>query len=380
MDNNNLNPESIEVPSLDSIQELPKVDLPVLDETVNAQPSSDFQTAQPSAAVTAPASPQMPTVPQAQPVTNTFNYAPAVNPYAAAAQTMIKSKRSAGKIVALVIGIILTVIFGGLFALFLLADALTGFEDLSISIFIHVFFGFFLVIGILLIVLGAKKNKNAVAVNSTVQPYTAMPVQSAAPVPSYSYTPAPVTNNTPAVPNTAAPVQTTAPVPSYSYTSAPITSNTPAVPNTAAPVQTAAPVNPTASVYNAPEPAAVDTNSVAATPSDATGASSSSTQAFDYAPTAMISNDMNDVSKASARKSAFLSMGIVAAMWVIFLALVIFLQRWVLSWYFLIIPVIIAVGAIRSYPKSVLAWISLIVSILSIVMFVFVSILLQPQF
>lgn len=344
MDNNNLNPESIQVPSLDSIQELPKVDLPVLDETANPQPVSDPPTTvPPSAAVTATVAPQMqtvPTVPQSQPVTNTFNYAPAVNPYAAAAQTMIKPKRSAGQIVAMVFGIILTVIFGGLFALFLLADAMTGFEDLSVSIFIHGFFAFFLVIGILLIVFGAKKKKNAVSVTPTVQPYTAMPVQTAAPAPSYSYTPAPVTSNNPAVPNTAEPAQTPAPV-------------------------------------NA---AAVDTNSVASTPSDATGAAPSSTPAFDYAPTAMISNDINDVSKASARKSAFLSMGIVALMWIIFMALVIFLQRWVLSWYFLVIPVIIAVGAIRSYPKSVSAWISLIVSILSIVMFVFVTILLQPQF
>ena len=73
-------------------------------------------------------------------------------------------------------------------------------------------------------------------------------------------------------------------------------------------------------------------------------------------------------------------MGVVALMWVVLFALAWFLERWVLSWYFLIIPVVISFKAIKSYPKSISAWVSLIVSILSIVLYIWFTSLLNVSF
>ena len=115
MNNNNPQLDKVEVPSLDTIQDLPNVDLPKLDEA--QQP---------------PAIPQVPTVPQTQ----TYNYAPTQTAsYAAAGQPIITTKRSGGQIVALVFGIILTIIFGMLCLLLFIGDAVSGFVDFSSTIF-----------------------------------------------------------------------------------------------------------------------------------------------------------------------------------------------------------------------------------------------------
>ena len=94
----------------------------------------------------------------------------------------------------------------------------------------------------------------------------------------------------------------------------------------------------------------------------------------------MLIDDSKEVAQKNARNSALLSIGIVVIMWIILIAVALFLNRWIFSWYFLIIPVIVSIGAIKNYPKSLSAWISLILSILSIVLFVFVSVQLSPYF
>ena len=310
MNNNNPQLDKVEVPSLDTIQDLPNVDLPKLDEA--QQP---------------PAIPQVPTVPQTQ----TYNYAQTQTAsYAAAGQPIITTKRSGGQIVALVFGIILTIIFGMLCLLLFIGDAVSGFVDFSSTIFGYGFFGFFLAIGIILIVKGAGKGKKIVSVVPPQQ-YTAMPTQ--------PYSAAPVQNIPQAQP-VAAPAQ-----------------NIPQAQPVAAPAQNIPQAQPAAQANEG-----------------------SASAAFNYSPTSMINDDSKAVAKKSARKSAFLSMGVVLIMWVVLIAIIWFLNRWVFSWYFLIIPVIISIGAIKNYPKSLSAWISLVISILSIVLFVVVSMQLAPYF
>lgn len=312
MNNNNPQLDKVEVPSLDTIQDLPNVDLPKLDEA--QQPVAPVSSPANSAAQQPPAIPQVPTVPQTQ----TYNYAPTQTaPYAAAGQPIITTKRSGGQIVALVFGIILTIIFGMLCLLLFIGDAVSGFVDFSSTIFGYGFFGFFLAIGIILIVKGAGKGKKIVSVVPPQQ-YTAMPTQ----------------------PYSAVPVQ-----------------NIPQAQSVAAPAQNIPQAQPTAEANEGSAPAA-----------------------FNYSPTSMINDDSKAVAKKSARKSAFLSMGVVLIMWVVLIAIIWFLNRWVFSWYFLIIPVIISIGAIKNYPKSLSAWISLVISILSIVLFVVVSMQLAPYF
>ena len=312
MNNNNPQLDKVEVPSLDTIQDLPNVDLPKLDEA--QQPVAPVSSPANSTAQQPPAIPQVPTVPQTQ----TYNYAPTQTaPYAAAGQPIITTKRSGGQIVALVFGIILTIIFGMLCLLLFIGDAVSGFVDFSSTIFGYGFFGFFLAIGIILIVKGAGKGKKIVSVVPPQQ-YTAMPTQ----------------------PYSAVPVQ-----------------NIPQAQPVAAPAQNIPQAQPTAEANEGSAPAA-----------------------FNYSPTSMINDDSKAVAKKSARKSAFLSMGVVLIMWVVLIAIIWFLNRWVFSWYFLIIPVIISIGAIKNYPKSLSAWISLVISILSIVLFVVVSMQLAPYF
>ena len=325
MNNNNPQLDKVEVPSLDTIQDLPNVDLPKLDEA--QQPVAPVSSPANSAAQQPPAIPQVPTVPQTQ----TYNYAPPQTaPYAAAGQPIITTKRSGGQIVALVFGIILTIIFGMLCLLLFIGDAVSGFVDFSSTIFGYGFFGFFLAIGIILIVKGAGKGKKIVSVVPPQQ-YTAMPTQ--------PYSAAPVQNIPQAQP-VAAPAQ-----------------NIPQAQPVAAPAQNIPQAQPAAQANEG-----------------------SASAAFNYSPTSMINDDSKAVAKKSARKSAFLSMGVVLIMWVVLIAIIWFLNRWVFSWYFLIIPVIISIGAIKNYPKSLSAWISLVISILSIVLFVVVSMQLAPYF
>ena len=330
---NNQNHENIEVPSLDTIQELPTVELPKLEDVPTAaEAPQPVPQPTPVAATTvqqfpqAPAAQQMPYMPQTMP--QSYGYAPAATPSYA---PVMVAKRSGGQIAALVFGIILTVLNGLLELLLFIGDAATDFKDSEAIAPAYVFFAFFLIIGIVLIIVGARKGKKLVPVGQQLQNtvYTSQPVLS----PTYSTPVQPV----------ATPVQ---PV--------------------AEPVSTAA-VHPAATpVSTAADQPAVTPVSTAAT--------------FDYAPTSIVTDDLKSVGIRSARKSAFISIGVVILMWVLLFALAFLFEKWVFSWYFLIIPIVISGAAIKSYPKSVSAWVSLLFAVLSIVAFIWMTIQLQVHF
>ena len=318
---NNQNHENIEVPSLDTIQELPTVELPKLEDVPTAaEAPQPVPQPTPVAATTvqqfpqAPAAQQMPYMPQTMP--QSYGYAPAATPSYA---PVMVAKRSGGQIAALVFGIILTVLNGLLELLLFIGDAATDFKDSEAIAPAYVFLAFFLIIGIVLIIVGARKGKKLVPVGQQLQNtvYTSQPVLS----PTYS-----------------TPVQ---PV--------------------ATPVQPVAEPVSTAAVHPAATPV-----STAAT--------------FDYAPTSIVTDDLKSVGIRSARKSAFISIGVVILMWVLLFALAFLFEKWVFSWYFLIIPIVISGAAIKSYPKSISAWVSLLFAVLSIVAFIWMTIQLQVHF
>ena len=67
-------------------------------------------------------------------------------------------------------------------------------------------------------------------------------------------------------------------------------------------------------------------------------------------------------------------------MWIILFAVAFIADRWVFSWWMLAVPVLISALAIKQYPKSIAAWVSLIFAILSVVVFVLITIKLAPYF
>ena len=93
-----------------------------------------------------------------------------------------------------------------------------------------------------------------------------------------------------------------------------------------------------------------------------------------------MTDDLKSVGIRSARKSAFISIGVVILMWVLLFVLAFLFEKWVFSWYFLIIPIVISGAAIKSYPKSISAWVSLLFAVLSIVAFIWMTIQLQVHF
>ena len=337
---NNQNHENIEVPSLDTIQELPTVELPKLEDVPTAaEAPQPVPQPTPVAATTvqqfpqAPAAQQMPYMPQTMP--QSYGYAPAATPSYA---PVMVAKRSGGQIAALVFGIILTVLNGLLELLLFIGDAATDFKDSEAIAPAYVFFAFFLIIGIVLIIVGARKGKKLVPVGQQLQNtvYTSQPVLS----PTYSTPVQPV----------ATPVQ---PV--------------------ATPVQPVAEPVSTAAVHPAATPVSTAADQPAATPV-------STAATFDYAPTSIVTDDLKSVGIRSARKSAFISIGVVILMWVLLFALAFLFEKWVFSWYFLIIPIFISIAAIKSYPKSISAWVSLLFAVLSIVAFIWMTIQLQVHF
>ena len=337
---NNQNHENIEVPSLDTIQELPTVELPKLEDVPTAaEAPQPVPQPTPVAATTvqqfpqAPAAQQMPYMPQTMP--QSYGYAPAATPSYA---PVMVAKRSGGQIAALVFGIILTVLNGLLELLLFIGDAATDFKDSEAIAPAYVFFAFFLIIGIVLIIVGARKGKKLVPVGQQLQNtvYTSQPVLS----PTYSTPVQPV----------ATPVQ---PV--------------------ATPVQPVAESVSTAAVHPAATPVSTAADQPAATPV-------STAATFDYAPTSIVTDDLKSVGIRSARKSAFISIGVVILMWVLLFALAFLFEKWVFSWYFLIIPIVISGAAIKSYPKSISAWVSLLFAVLSIVAFIWMTIQLQVHF
>ena len=337
---NNQNHENIEVPSLDTIQELPTVELPKLEDVPTAaEAPQPVPQPTPVAATTvqqfpqAPAAQQMPYMPQTMP--QSYGYAPAATPSYA---PVMVAKRSGGQIAALVFGIILTVLNGLLELLLFIGDAATDFKDSEAIAPAYVFFAFFLIIGIVLIIVGARKGKKLVPVGQQLQNtvYTSQPVLS----PTYSTPVQPV----------ATPVQ---PV--------------------ATPVQPVAEPVSTAAVHPDDTPVSTAADQPAATPV-------STAASFNYAPTTIVTDDLKSVGIRSARKSAFISIGVVILMWVLLFALAFLFEKWVFSWYFLIIPIVISGAAIKSYPKSVSAWVSLLFAVLSIVAFIWMTIQLQVHF
>ena len=337
---NNQNHENIEVPSLDTIQELPTVELPKLEDVPTAaEAPQPVPQPTPVAATTvqqfpqAPAAQQMPYMPQTMP--QSYGYAPAATPSYA---PVMVAKRSGGQIAALVFGIILTVLNGLLELLLFIGDAATDFKDSEAIAPAYVFFAFFLIIGIVLIIVGARKGKKLVPVGQQLQNtvYTSQPVLS----PTYSTPVQPV----------ATPVQ-------------PVTT----------PVQPVAEPVSTAAVHPAATPVSTAADQPAATPV-------STAATFDYAPTSIVTDDLKSVGIRSARKSAFISIGVVILMWVLLFALAFLFEKWVFSWYFLIIPIVISGAAIKSYPKSISAWVSLLFAVLSIVAFIWMTIQLQVHF
>ena len=345
MDNNS-NQIGTGIPAINDIPELPKVDLPAVDQN----------TAQVQQAQAIPTQP-VPTQPvQTQPLpstTYTYNYAPNANLYQA--QPTVKAKKTGGQIAALVIGIILLVIFVPFSLILLLGDAVSGFEDPAMSVVVHGLFLLPNILGVILVVIGAKKKKTVVNPAVPVaQPYAA-PVQTAPVAQTYA---APV-QTAPVAQTYAAPVETAPVAQSYAVAdqTVPVVTetqpaSTPVVPETAAPVAESVPTA---------QPAVSETTQTSAPAS------------YDYAPTQMIADDSKEAAKKSARSSALVSMAIVLGLWVVILVLLFGFNRWWCPWYLFLLTVIGPIGAIKTYPKSASAWFSLILSILSIVMFIFMT-------
>ena len=156
MDNNGYNISTNDIPSINTIPDLPKVDLPqnVPDTVTSVQAPASAPVQQPAE-----------TNPVQQPATQNVPYGygysqntvPFYSPYYL--QKGAVPKRSAGQIVALIFGILITLFFGLAFVILFLGDALSGFSDPSMSFIVHGITGLLVAFGIFLIVLGARKKK-----------------------------------------------------------------------------------------------------------------------------------------------------------------------------------------------------------------------------
>ena len=350
MDNNGITPSTNDIPSINTIPDLPTVDIPRNEAgTVSVQQAPAAAPVQQTAEVNPAGQIPVQTVPVQ------YGYAQTAVP--AYGQPVVNSKRSAGQIVALIFGVLITVIFGFLFFVFFLGDAVSGFEEPAMSLIIHTITGSFVAFGIFLIVFGAKKKKNAVTTGAVQQQYIA-PVQTAPAAQPYA---APV-QTAPVAQPYAAPVQTAPTAQPY-----------------AAPVQTA----PAAQPYATPAPTVSEAvPAPAPTVSEAVPAPApvDTAAAYDYAPTQVISDDSNEVAKKGARKSALIVMGVDLAVWVVVLILLLGFNYWVFPWYLLFFVAIGAINAIRTYPKSVTAWISLLFSVVTIILFFVINFQLLPYF
>ena len=217
MDNNNLTPENIEVPSLDTIQDLPEVEMPKLDE-VQPSPAEPLQQVPDAQAIPQPqampqpqsmpqpqampqtqampqpqAIPQVPTYPQPPVYPQVPTYPqqqayPQVQPirqvqsvpkpsvsYAPTNQAVFVRKRSGGQIACLVIGIILAVI-NIFFEFVLIVGYANNALPSDVMLVMTLFFGVFLFVGILFIIGGARKGTKLVSVGLP-QNNATLPVQ-----------------------------------------------------------------------------------------------------------------------------------------------------------------------------------------------------------
>ena len=366
MENNGNTPSTNDIPSINTIPDLPKVDLPQND--ANAAPVQPPVEAVPE---------QQPSVPSAP---SAYNYSTVAAPYQV--QTVTKPKRSGGQIAALVFGILMTIVFGFLLFVLLLGDAVSGFTDPIFSVTIHGFNFIMLVLGIVLIVIGARKGKTAEVVNAApvAQPYAA-PVVPAAPV-AQPYT-APVVPAAPVAQPYTAPVVPAAPV-AQSYTAPVVPAAPVAQPYTAPASDVSSVESPVAQPFATPAPAVTDAVPAPVAPEAPLPASDSVPAAapavYNYAPTQLIGDDSKDVAKKSVRKAALVSMAILLGTWVVVLVLLFGFDYWIFPWYLLFFSAFSAIGAIKSYPKSVSAWLSLLLSVASIVLFFIINAQLTPYF
>lgn len=300
--------------------------------------------------------PSMPAQPAYNPYQQQPSFVPTLqtNPYQSAVYGSVAvnpNKKSVGKIVSLILGIILTII--GAFLTFGLAvydiDTFQTYGEVDIIIPAYIVFLIPLIIGIILIVFGCKKNKNPV----TVVPQTAVGAnyyaasQPTSYVPTASYTQS-QTNTTVSAPVSQPQVNTT----------------------NFAPVSPQPQVNATDSApisqpqVNAADSAPVSQPQVNGASSTPIGASS---MTYQYAPTVQIEDDSKKVAKKNARRNGIISIVISACMW-----LLIFVFQYVVIGWVTIIPIVLAVSSLKSYIKSATGWVSMIFSIITAALVIFV--------
>ena len=346
MDNNNLPTiaqaignavDDIKVPSVDSIGEMPKVDLPSVDSINPAQPQPTAPTyvqptaptyAQPTAATyaqpTAPTYAQPTAAPYAQPAVTSYTM-PATNYQIPVNQV---GSRTVGQKIALIFGIVLTVLFG--FLTFCVAvydiDTYNKLGEVDLELGAYIVLGIPLIIGILLIVLGARKKQNQAI---------------SAPAASY------------------APTAASYPAPSAQSYSAPVATSVP----TATPLPTATPVA-TATPLPTADPAATATASDSSAQAFPVSAPAVNTASYQYAPTTILADDTAKVARKTARKSALIAIACIVVLWVLVFTLDL------LSWYLLIIPFVLSFRALKSYIKSPSGWFAMILSILSTIVLI----------
>ena len=333
--------DDIKVPSVDSIGEMPTVELPSVDAINPAapQPIQTVQADQPTQPIqmTPPVEPVQPTAPTytqpaaptyAQPTAPTYAQ-PAAQTYTLPATnyqipTQNNGKRSVGQIVSLIFGILITLFFA--FCTFAVAvydiDTYNTEGQVDVEMGVYIVLLIPLLIGILLIWLGARKKKN-----------------NAVSAPTATYAPAAASYTTPASQGYV--------VPPMAASTA--TASTATIPTATAPTVTA-PVSGTAA-ETAPQTLP-------------TTAPVTNTADYQYAATAMIGDDSDKVARKSARNSGLLAIGCIVIMWVLVFALDL------LSWYLLIIPFILSFRAIKTCVKSPAGWFGMVLSVLSTIVLI----------
>ena len=351
--------DDIKVPSVDSIGEMPTVELPSVDAINPAapQPIQTVQADQPTQPIqmTPPVEPVQPTAPTytqpaaptyAQPTAPTYaqptapTYAqPAAQTYTMPATnyqipTQNNGKRSVGQIVSLIFGILITLFFA--FCTFAVAvydiDTYNTEGQVDVEMGVYIVLLIPLLIGILLIWLGARKKKN-----------------NAVSAPTATYAPAAASYTTPASQGYVVPPMAASTATASTATIPTATAPTATIPTAAGPTVTA-PVSGTAAET---APQTLPTTAPVTTTAD-----------YQYAATAMIGDDSDKVARKSARNSGLLAIGCIVIMWVLVFALDL------LSWYLLIIPFVLSFRAIKTCVKSPAGWFGMVLSVLSTIVLI----------
>ncbi len=361
--------DDIKVPSVDSIGEMPTVELPSVDAINPAapQPIQTVQADQPTQPIqmTPPVEPVQPTAPTytqpaaptyAQPTAPTYaqptapTYAqPAAQTYTLPATnyqipTQNNGKRSVGQIVSLIFGILITLFFA--FCTFAVAvydiDTYNTEGQVDVEMGVYIVLLIPLLIGILLIWLGARKKKN-----------------NAVSAPTATYAPAAASYTTPASQGYVVPPMAASTATASTATIPTATAPTATIPTAAAPTATI----PTATAPTVTAPVS-GTAAETAPQTLPTTAPVTNTADYQYAATAMIGDDSDKVARKSARNSGLLAIGCIVIMWVLVFALDL------LSWYLLIIPFILSFRAIKTCVKSPAGWFGMVLSVLSTIVLI----------